>query len=322
MTEAMRLMRTGDLGGAAALLGGALPATPQAAPFELKPQPRTGRSSSPAAGKFAAHRHGGLAYKLYTPAAATAGMPLLVMLHGCTQSPDDFAAGTGMNALADELGVVVAWPAQSQSANPQKCWNWFRPGDQNAGAGEPAMLAGLARHLVAEHRLDDTRVFAAGLSAGGAAAAILASAYPDVFAAVGVHSGLACGAARDVPSAMAAMRQGGGRAERPDRFVPLITFHGDRDATVAEINAREIVAAAASAADGKLSTRVETGRSAGGRDYTRAISRDAAGHDLIEQWTIAGAGHAWSGGDAAGSYTDPAGPDASRAMLDFFLRAR
>ena len=184
------------------------------------------------------------------------------------------------------------------------------------------MIAGLTRDILAAERADTARVYAAGLSAGGAAAAIMAVTYPDLFAAVGIHSGLAFGAARNLPGALTAMQRGtarrAGSATIDSHFVPVITFHGDRDATVNEINAREIVAAA-SAAIGVPVTMEEQDGEAGGRRYTRALTRDDAGRTLIEQWTIAGAGHAWSGGDAAGSYADAAGPDASRAMLRFFL---
>ena len=285
-------------------------------------------SANDAPGSFRAHTHvgaaGSLCYKLYTPRGAAPGMPLVVMLHGCTQSPDDFAAGTAMNGLADELGFFVAYPGQTHSRHPQKCWNWYRSSDQQRDLGEPALVAGLTLELIVDHGIDPARVFVAGLSAGGAAAAVLAGAYPDLYAAVGIHSGIACGVAHDTSSALAAMRlgrQGGtpaGNVE-PGRFVPVITFHGDRDSTVAEINAREIVAAAAHATGVTLTTSTETGRTAAGRAWTRVLSRDAAGAVLIEQWTLFGAGHAWSGGSPAGSYTDPAGPDASRAMLRFFL---
>lgn len=268
---------------------------------------------------------GSTSYMLYRPANATADMPLVIMLHGCTQTPEDFARGTGMNALADELGFLIAYPRQSQSANMQRCWNWFKPGDQQRDRGEPALLAGITREVIEEHQVDADRVYVAGLSAGGAAAAIMADCYPDLYAAVGIHSGLACGAARDLPSAMAAMKRGSGikAASRPtSRLVPVITFHGDHDTTVNQTNSSEIVAAATAAAGEPLAVRIETGRSATGRAFTRELSFDDEGKVLIEQWTVANSGHAWSGGSPAGSYTDPSGPDASREMMRFFFSQR
>ena len=345
LAEALRLTRSGDLAGATARIQAALggtarapdPAAPAAAGptidlvadrVTLAPLHAGAPAAGPdQAGSFAERTYcgpqGSMAYKLYVPAGAVAGMPLLVLLHGCTQSPDDFARGTRMNALADELGFLVAYPGQTNGANPQKCWNWFRPGDQQRDRGEPALIAGITREVIAERGADAARVFVAGLSAGGAAAAIMGAGYPDLFAAIGIHSGLACGAARDLPSAMMAMRNGAG-ATLPSggRFVPVITVHGDRDTTVHEVNAREIIAAASAASGGALRTTTEKGKSAGGRRFTRAVSADAAGRVLLEQWTVHGAGHAWSGGDKAGSYTDPTGPDASREMMRFFLGQR
>ena len=274
---------------------------------------------------------GSMHYKLFIPAGlGAAAAPLIVMLHGCTQSPDDFARGTRMNLLAQEHGYVVAYPAQAKSKNASKCWNWFRSRDQQRGQGEPAILAALTRHLVKAHGLDERRVYVAGLSAGGAMAAVLAGTYPDVYAAIGVHSGLPFGVAHDLPSAFAAMSQGAGRLGpgvpqvRMDP-VPAIVFHGDRDTTVDAGNGTAVVeqcvGATRAAGDGRgdaTRTTVDRGVAPGGRSYTRTIFRDATGAVLAEQWLVHGAGHAWFGGDASGSYTDPAGPDASEQMLRFF----
>jgi len=269
---------------------------------------------------------GGIGYKLYVPSGHRGEpAPLVVMLHGCTQSPDDFAAGTRMNELAEEQLFLVAYPGQTQAANPSKCWNWFRAGDQQRDQGEPSLIAGVTRQVIDDFRVDPRRVYIAGLSAGGAAAAIMGSAYPDLYAAVGVHSGLACGAARDMPSAFAAMRQGGAppaRAKRGDRAsrraVPTIVFHGDGDNTVHPVNADQVIAQAK--AERRLVVAVSRGKAPGGMDYTRMVQTDEGENPVLEQWVLHGAGHAWSGGSSAGTYTDPRGPDASREMLRFFLQ--
>ena len=267
---------------------------------------------------------GSRSYKLYVPGnLRDEPVPLLVMLHGCTQTPDDFAAGTGMNALADELGILVAYPAQDASANAQRCWNWFNASDQQRDRGEAALIAGITREVMGGFAVDPARVYVAGLSAGGAAAAIMGAAYPDLYAAIGVHSGLACGAARDMTSAFSAMRNGGVPTARVGAItpaVPTIVFHGDRDATVSAVNGEHVITQSKAAA--QLHTTTSRGESAGGVAYTRSEQADADGLVVLEHWVLHGAGHAWSGGSAAGSYTDPRGPNASREMLRFFLQHR
>jgi poly(hydroxyalkanoate) depolymerase family esterase len=248
------------------------------------------------------------------------------MLHGCTQSPDDFAAGTRMNAAAEEYTCLVAYPGQTISANLQKCWNWFSEGDQQRDSGEPSLIAGITREVMHDYQIDPQRVYVAGLSAGGAAAAVMGDAYPDLYAAIGVHSGLACGAARDMPSAFAAMQRGSdgsvpaagaARSGSQWRVVPAIVFHGDRDTTVNPRNGEAVVAQSAQSA--ALRSRAEEGQVPGGYAYRRTLHAEANGQTVIEQWVIHGAGHAWFGGSPTGSYTDPRGPDATREMLRFFL---
>jgi poly(hydroxyalkanoate) depolymerase family esterase len=258
-------------------------------------------------------------YKIYVPSTYTGqSLPVLVMLHGCTQYPDDFARGTRMNGLAEEQSFLVVYPEQPRSANMQRCWNWYEPADQQRDGGEPALIAGIVRQVITEFSADAKRVYAAGLSAGGAAAAVLAATYPDLFAAVGVHSGLACGAARDMPSAFAAMRgDGTGTFAGKRHPVPTIVFHGDRDKTVNVANGDRVAAQAPSGPG--LTQAVNEGRTPDGVTYTRTVRTDASGRAVLEQWVLHGTGHAWSGGDSSGSFADARGPDASREMVRFFL---
>lgn len=287
-------------------------------------------SSQRPAGRFVLARYtnpsGTRAYKTYIPARDEGqARPLVVMLHGCKQNPDDFAAGTRMNELADEMGFIVAYPEQACAANASRCWNWFQAADQQRDDGEPSLIAGITRDVIARYNADPGRVYVAGLSAGGAMAAIMGHTYPDLYAAIGIHSGLAYAAARDIPSALAAMR---GRSFRSDpgcaestfQAVPTIVFHGDLDTTVHSSNGAQVIAQATPAGEDLVTAAVapqsvEKGEESG-RRYTRTVS---AGKPALEHWLVHGAGHAWSGGSVNGSYTDPLGPDASRAMLRFFL---
>jgi poly(hydroxyalkanoate) depolymerase family esterase len=303
------------------------------------PQPRATHPGAP--GTFAArefsNQAGTRAYKIFVPARTSpAPMPVVVMLHGCTQSADDFARGTRMNRLADEHGFLVVYPEQAANANPSKCWNWFKAQDQVRDAGEPSLIAGIVREVIARHGADSRRIFVAGLSAGAAMAVVLGETYPELFAGVGAHSGLAYGSAHDVPSAMLAMKGGRSGIIQPQgvpgaaaqtrrkaaQAVPLIVFHGDRDHTVQHTNAAEVIKQASEAhskAGAALQTRNERGTAAGGRRYSRTVHADANGQPRLESWTLHGAGHAWSGGDTGGSFTDAKGPDASAEMVRFFL---
>jgi poly(hydroxyalkanoate) depolymerase family esterase len=265
---------------------------------------------------------GSRAYRLFIPSRYQGQpLPLVVMLHGCTQSPDDFAAGTRMNFIAEKQTCFVVYPAQRSEANQAKCWNWFRTADQQRGRGEPSLIAGITRQIMRDYAVDPARVYVGGLSAGAAAAAIMGATYHDLYAAIGVHSGLACGAATDLPSAFVAMRQGGGSDHRiipgDGPPVPTIVFHGDRDITVHPNNGDHILEQSMRATSAEK--KVHRGQVPGGHAFTCTIHTNASGRGIFEHWNIHGAGHAWSGGNPAGSYTDPRGPDATREMLRFFL---
>ena len=289
--------------------------------------PGGGRFTS---GSYTNHA-GTRSYKLYIPSGYHGQpLPLVVMLHGCTQNPDDFAAGTRMNVLAEEHQCFVAYPAQSPAANGSKCWNWFEAADQQRDRGEPSIIAGLTRQILDSHRVDARRIYVAGLSAGGAMAVTLAMTYPDLYAAVGIHSGLPYAVAQDLPSALTAMHSGKGASAHwhtAGAPVPAIVFHGDRDTTVHPCNGDQVIAQCAPSharrgapPEGGPAPRVnvERGQVPHGHAYTRTTYHDASGQTVVEHWLVHGAGHAWSGGSSRGSYTDPKGPDASQEMLRFF----
>lgn len=303
------------------------PARPTRTPEPLPDGARfiTGAYTNPA---------GTRSYKLYVPSGyAGQPLPLVVMLHGCTQDPDDFAAGTRMNALAEKEPCLVLYPAQAQSANMSKCWNWFKATDQERDRGEPSIIAGMTRQVCATYSVDARRIYVAGLSAGGAMAVTMGIGYPDLYAAVGIHSGLPHAVAGDLPSALAAMQNGGtaGPGRQPkeasgmSRF-PAIVFHGDRDTTVHPCNGDQIISQCAqpdsahrSNAGADPRATVQRGQVPNGHAYTRTTHHQADGQSIAEHWLIHGAGHAWSGGSSSGSYTDPKGPDAAAQMLRFFL---
>ena len=266
--------------------------------------------------------HGSRMVRTYVPASASKGATgVVVMLHGCTQTPEDFSTGTGMNALAELHRFIVVYPAQSRGENAQSCWNWFKRGDQHRDRGEPAILAGMTQQVCTEFGIGRERTFVAGLSAGAAMAVILGETYPDVYSAVGAHSGLPAGAAKDVPSAFAAMA-GNALDELPcpmgNAQVRTLVFHGTSDATVHPSNSNAIVRRALELG-APQSFETTTKGQAGGRSFAHSVFCHADGPSVAEHWAVDDLGHAWSGGKPAGSYTDPKGPDASAEMIRFFF---
>ncbi len=264
-------------------------------------------------------------YKLYVPAAAAdQALPLVIMLHGCSQSADDFATGTGMNRRAREDGFFALYPQQSHEANSTGCWNWFLPEHQQHGSGEPALLASLTLAVIEQYDIDPRRVFIAGMSAGGVMATLTAQAYPELFTAVGVHSGLPIGSVSNMDEAMRVMNHGNTNTSPAADALPshrapkpIIVFHGDQDDMVHRSNGEQLVQEVLG--NTRHHVQVEPGTSGNGRRYARHIYIDAHHKVLAEYWLVHGTGHAWSGGSPSGSYTDRHGPDATGEMLRFFF---
>ncbi|MBY0008718.1 MULTISPECIES: extracellular catalytic domain type 1 short-chain-length polyhydroxyalkanoate depolymerase [Priestia] len=301
-----------------------------------------GAVSSSAAGSFTSKTYNGRTYKLYVPSSYQGGavLPLVVMLHGCTQDPDQFAAGTQMNALAETEKFFVLYPEQPSSANSNKCWNWFDTAHQSRGSGEPALIAGMVNQIKSSYSIDADQVFVGGLSAGAAMSVIMGATYPDIFAAISVGAGLEYKAATSVTGAYTAMSSGGPNPiQQGDlaylamgehkRVVPVILFHGTADYTVAPINAHQILSQWAQtndrASDGLDNNNIDDtadqtlpGTVSGGRSYTQYIYKDTAGKTVMEKYMIEGMGHAWSGGSTSGSYTDHKGPNATKLSWNFF----
>jgi poly(hydroxyalkanoate) depolymerase family esterase len=325
IVAATKLTRAGKLAEATRLLQATLGTTAPLDRSVATANAATGQPPCQFLTKAYRNAAGSRNYKLYVPSGYHGqASPLIVMMHGCTQSADDFAIGTRMNEIAEQGTFFVAYPEQPASANPQKCWNWFNAEEQQRDRGEPSLVAGITREVIHDYAIDRRRVYVAGMSAGGAAAAVLGATYPDLYAAVGVHSGIAPGLAHDVPSAFAAMKSGRSQNANSQRSnerkgtapIPTIVFHGERDSKVNKRNAERFADELASPA---FTKRTQVRQTSGGRPYTKSIYTDSAGRTILEQWNVHGAGHAWSGGNKSGSYTDPLGPNASLEMARFFL---
>ena len=273
--------------------------------------------------------------------------PLVVLLHGCTQDPDDLARGTRVSEHADRRDVLVLLPEQPESANPKKCWNWYDPAHQQRDGGEPALIAGMTRQVAGEWAVDPQQVHIAGISAGAAMAAILAVTYPDVYASVALHSGIAYRAAANVMEGVGVMTTGAPDSPRLARLaydamgararvIPAIIVQGAADPVVKPINAihtrdmwlamnalaRGIGSSGNAVADASHVTpdRRSEAHVSGLDAVTECYgARTSKSECEVEVLTVAGLGHAWSGGSKLGTFTDERGPDATDAILRFLL---
>jgi poly(hydroxyalkanoate) depolymerase family esterase len=296
---------------------------------------REARSSS-----FLVLRQRELAYRLYLPTASgnAERLPLLVMLHGCNQTALEFAEGTRMNSAAAQRRCAVLYPEQSKKSNSLRCWNWFEP-DSLVGHGEAALLVQAMLHVIERYPIDAARVYVAGLSAGGAMAAVLCATHGNLIAACAIHSGVMFHAATSSLQAFQVMRRGAklpltqiapstaGQHRAGLRLVPSLIIHGSADETVNPVNAEQMVeqtrllAERLNAADAPPTLGSEVWRESGGRQY-RQQDLTLGSMVLLRSVLIDGLGHAWSGGDGRYRFFDPAGPDASRLVLEFVLPHR
>ncbi len=284
-------------------------------------------------------------YFVYTPTNYQAGVavPLVVMLHGCTQTAVDLATGTQMNQLAEQQNFIVVYPQQSNAANQYLCWNWFDPANQSRDKGEPSIIVGIVQSITqntVQWTIDTKSIYVAGISAGAALAVILGATYPDVFAAIGVHAGFEYQAATNSNAGLRAGRKGGPDPRQQGllayeamgsfaRVVPTIVFHGTNDYVINIINGDQVVqqwmytdmlaSNGAYNVDFAAPTTTTSGRVPGGRSYVTYGWTDANSKEIQQYWKVNGMGHAWSGGSPGGSYTDPQGPNASQAIYRFFL---
>ncbi len=288
------------------------------------------------------NEHGTRDYRLYFPSGyeEQGGIPLIVMLHGCRQDAEDFAVGTRMNDVAERETLVVLYPEQRLDANSLNCWNWFEPFNQERGSGEPSIIAGVTERVITQYNIDTDRVYVVGISAGGAMTTIMGATYPDLYAAIGVHSGLEYKAADNSWAARAAQTDGGPdpdkqgylaflSAREEARVLPTIVFHGAEDEGVDVVNAHQTLSQWAQtndySYDGSNNDSItdepaDTFReqTPEGYDYVRYVYENPEGDVIMEKWVVEGMGHAWSGGDPGGSYIDPEGPDASEEIIRFF----
>lgn len=326
MKDATASTRAGDLSGATAAIQAALRSSSTIQPDDSSSKPGaavgadvapdgTGSSQEQQAFRLRsfADDSGNMDFRLFSPQRVTkTRAPLVVMLHGCTQDALDFSLGTQMNRLGQALEFHVLYPQQSRSANAQKCWNWFDPDHQKRGGGEPELISRLTRNVILSEGVDPRRVYVAGLSAGGAMAAIMGRAYPDIFAAIGVHSGLAPECAHDIMTAMRAMKAGG-TGRKAQRAIPTVVFQGMNDHTVSSKNADQVIYACA----GDVELANKDGADKNG---SRVFTAPGSPVVIAEEWLIAGLGHSWSGGSPQGSFTSESGPDASAEMVRFFSK--